>query len=73
MTLKQLAVYPAAAPPVRAEIEQYVDSIPDPQTREMFRLHFICGLSYSQTARVLGGGMSRQCVYNRVKRFRAKK
>ena len=72
MTLKQLATYPAAAPPVRESIERYIADIPDPQTREMFRLHFVCGLSYSQTARVLGGGMSRYCVYQRVKRYRRK-
>ena len=70
MTLKQLAAYHAAAPPERAEIERYIYAIKDPQTRDMFYLHFIAGFSYGQTAQHLGGGMTRQCVYNRIHRHR---
>ena len=69
MTLKQLAAYHAASPPERAEIEQYIYGIDDPQTRDMFYLHFISGYSYSQTAKHLGGGMTKDCVFARVKRF----
>lgn len=72
MTLKQLAAYPTAAPPVRESIERYIADIPDPQTREMFRLHFVCGLSYSQVARVLHKKMSRHCVISRIRRYEKK-
>lgn len=69
MTLQELAVYKTADEDKRREIESYIAEIPDPQTREMFRLHFIGGYSYSQTARKVGGGMSRHCVFYRVKRY----
>ena len=69
MTIKTLGAYAVADERTRREIEQYIENIADPQTREMFRLHFIGRLSYSQTARELGGGMTRYCVYCRVKRY----
>ena len=72
MTIKTLGAYAVADEPTRCEIERYIADIPDPQTREMFRLHFVCGLSYSQTARVLGGGMSRHCVISRIRRYERK-
>ena len=68
MTLQELAVYKTADEGRRREIESYIADIPDPQTREMFRLHFIEGMSYSRVAERLGGGMSRECVYSRIHR-----
>lgn len=72
MDKKTLGAYHVASPKTRQEIEKFIYSIPDPQTREMFRLHFVCGLSYSQTARVLYGGMSRHCVISRIRRYKRK-
>ena len=69
MTLKQLSEYSGADPPTRAEIERYIYGISDPQTRDMFYLHFIAGYSYSETALRLGGNMTRYCVVNRIRRF----
>ena len=69
MTLQELAVYKTADEGKRREIESYIAEIPDPQTREMFRLHFIGGYSYSETARKMGGGVTRYCVFSRVKRY----
>ena len=69
MTYKKLKSYRTAGKRARAEIEQYIYGIDDPQTRDMFYLHFISGYSYSQTAKHLGGGMTKDCVFARVKRF----
>jgi DNA-directed RNA polymerase specialized sigma24 family protein len=69
MTYKKLKNYHTAGKRERAEIEQYIYGIDDPQTRDMFYLHFISGYSYSQTAKHLGGGMTKDCVFARVKRF----
>lgn len=72
MTLKQLSEYSGADPPTRAEIERYIYGISDPQTRDMFYLHFIAGLSYRDTARHIGGGVTKDCVFVRIKRFMRK-
>jgi DNA-directed RNA polymerase specialized sigma24 family protein len=69
MTYKKLKNYHTAGKREQAEIEQYIYGIDDPQTRDMFYLHFISGYSYSQTAKHLGGGMTKDCVFARVKRF----
>ena len=69
MTYKKLKSYHTAGKHERAEIEQYIYGISDPQTRDMFYLHFIAGYSYSQTAKHLGGGMTKDCVFVRVKRY----
>lgn len=70
MTPAELRMFPNADPETKALIIAYIDSISDPQTRLMFELHFLRGLSYRQTAKMLGSGMSRQCVYNRIHRHR---
>lgn len=69
MNIKILGAYAVADERTRREIEQYIYGIDDPQTRDMFYLHFISGYSYSQTAKHLGGGMTKDCVFARVKRF----
>lgn len=69
MNIKTLGAYAVADERTRREIEQYIYGIDDPQTRDMFYLHFISGYSYSQTAKHLGGGMTKDCVFTRVKRF----
>jgi DNA-directed RNA polymerase specialized sigma24 family protein len=69
MNIKTLGTYAVADERTRREIEQYIYGIDDPQTRDMFYLHFISGYSYSQTAKHLGGGMTKDCVFARVKRF----
>lgn len=69
MNKKTLGAYHVADEHTRREIEQYIYEIVDPQTRDMFYLHFIAGYSYSQTARHLGGGMTKDCVYMRVTRM----
>jgi hypothetical protein len=35
----------------------------------MFYLHFIAGYTYRQTAEHIGGGITKDCVFSRVKRF----
>lgn len=72
MHISTLARYrePDCSEEQRREIERYIEDIPDPQTREMFRLHFIDGLSYAKTAAELGGGMGRQCVFDRIRRYK---
>lgn len=68
MTIARLATYKIADEETRAEIETYIAGIEDPQTREMFELHFLRGLSYSQTAREIKGKISCSCVKMRITR-----
>lgn len=68
MTISRLATYKIADQQTRAEIEEYIAAIEDPQTREMFELHFLRGLSYSQTAAKVGGKMSGSGVAKRISR-----
>ena len=72
MYISTLAQYrePDCTAELREEIEQYIAEIDDPQTREMFRLHFVEGLSYAKTAAKLGGGMGRMCVFSRIHRYK---
>ena len=70
MTPAELRTFPNADPETKVLIIAYISEISDPQTRLMFELHFLRGLSYRQTAKMLGGGMSRQCVYNRIHRHK---
>lgn len=69
MDKKTLDVYHVASPKTRQEIEKFIYSIADPQTRDMFYLHFIAGYTYRQTAEHIGGGITKDCVFSRVKRF----
>ncbi len=73
MTISRLATYKIADPQTRTEIEDYIAAIEDPQTREMFELHFLRGLSYSQTAREIKGKISCSCVKMRIARRCEKK
>ncbi len=73
MTLREIAMYHTADEPTRREIEQYIEDITDPQTREMFRLHFVEGLSYAKTAVRLNPKMGRMCVFNRIHRYKRRK
>lgn len=68
MTPAELRMFPNADPEAKAQIIAYISEIPDPQTRQMFELHFLRGLSYRQTAALLGR-MSRDCVYRRIRRY----
>ena len=70
MVPAELRTFPNADPETKTQIIAYISEISDPQTRLMFELHFLRGLSYRQTAKMLGGGMSRQCVYNRIHRHK---
>lgn len=69
MTYQELKDYPTADKKQREALDKYIGNIPDSQTRDMFVLHFCQGLSYKQTADRLGGGMSRECVYSRIRRY----
>ena len=73
MTPAELRTFPNADPETKTQIIAYISEISDPQTRLMFELHFLRGLSYRQTAKMLGGGMSRECVCSRIKRYMADK
>lgn len=68
MTLADLREFQNADAEKQNEIKAYIDGIRDPQTRLMFELHFLRGLSYRQTAAMLGR-MSRDCVYRRIRRY----
>lgn len=69
MDIKTLGVYHDANEQTRREIEKFIYGIEDPQTRDMFYLHFIAGYTYRQTAEHIGGGVTKDCVFMRVKRF----
>lgn len=69
MDKKTLGAYHVADLKTRQEIENFIYSITDPQTRDMFYLHFIAGYTYRQTAEHIGGGITKDCVFSRVKRF----
>ena len=69
MDKKTLGAYHVADLKTRKEIENFIYSIADPQTRDMFYLHFIAGYTYRQTAKHIGGGITKDCVFSRVKRF----
>lgn len=68
MTPAELRTFPNADPETKALIIAYISEISDPQTRLMFELHFLRGLSYRQTAKMIGGGITRYCVYRRILR-----
>lgn len=69
MTPAELRTFPTANPETKAQIIAYISEISDPQTRLMFELHFLRRLSYRQTAEMLGGGITRYCVYRRILRY----
>lgn len=69
MDIKTLGAYRVADDETRREIETFIYRIDDPQTRDMFYLHFILGYTYRQTAEHIGGGITKDCVFSRVKRF----
>lgn len=69
MDKKTLGTYHVANEQTRREIENFIYGIDDPQTRDMFYLHFIVGYTYRQTAEHIGGGITKDCVFSRVKRF----
>lgn len=69
MNIKTLGAYHVSDERTRREIENFINGINDPLTRDMFYLHFICGYSYQKTAQHLGEGITRDCVFMRVKRF----
>lgn len=72
MTLSELKSFSEADEETKVRIIKYISAIPDPQTRQMFELHFLRGLSYRQVAKMLGGGMTRKCVFNRISRYSPK-
>ena len=69
MDIKTLGAYHDVDEQTRREIEKFIYGIEDPQTRDMFYLHFIAGYTYRQTAEHIGGGVTKDCVFMRVKRF----
>lgn len=68
MTPAELRTFPNADPETKVQIIAYISEISDPQTRLMFELHFLRGLSYRQTAKMIGNGITRYCVYRRISR-----
>lgn len=53
----------------RAEIEEYIYSINDFQTKKMFYLKFVKGRTYLQTAMAINTKMSADCVKKRIYRY----
>lgn len=68
MTISTLASYHEADQQTRAEIVIFIAGIPDDETRRIFTLHFVQGLSYSKTAKMIGY-MTKGCVHMRVQRY----
>ncbi len=54
----------------KSEIEHYVNGISDPQTREIFRLRFIKGLTWVQVAVRIGGNTEDSCRKRVMRYFR---
>lgn len=68
MTIETLKSYCSADQQTREEILSFIAWIPDEETRMIFALHFVKGLSYSKTAKKFGY-MTKSCVHKRVKRY----
>ena len=69
MTYRELKAYKSTGGEQRCEIEAFIAAVPDPQTREMFRLRFMCGMKYLRIAMQIGGGMTASCVKMRIARY----
>lgn len=58
--------------PVRLKLKQlndYIDNIDEPQTKDMFELVFKKGKTYRAAAFAIGGGISESGVRMRIKRY----
>lgn len=53
----------------KTEIERFISCISDSQTREIFRLRFLKGLSWVQVAFKIGSGNTEDCCRKRVFRY----
>lgn len=53
----------------RARLERWINDIPDSQTRMIFRLRFVNGLTWDQVAYNVGGGNSPDSVKKRCYRY----
>lgn len=73
MTYGELKAYSTADDEQRRKVQRFVESVTDPQTRQMFELRFLKGLKYHQVAMQLGGGMSASCVKMRIGRYMKRK
>lgn len=69
MTYKKLKSYPDAEKNQQHEVDEFIKSIDDSQTREMFDLRFRKRLKYFQIAAKLGGRMTAGCVRMRITRY----
>lgn len=69
MTYKKLKAYSDVEEDQRREVDEFIESIADAQTRRMFDLRFRKKLKYYQVAMRLGGGMTAGCVKMRIARY----
>nr|DAM88582.1 MAG TPA: Protein of unknown function (DUF722) [Caudoviricetes sp.] len=53
----------------KAEVERFIDDIPDEQTRDMFKLRYIKGYKLSKTAVEIGGDNTPDGVRMRINRY----
>lgn len=53
----------------KAEVERFIDGIPDEQTRDMFKLRYIKGHKLSKTAVEIGGDNTPDGVRMRINRY----
>lgn len=53
----------------KAEVERFIDDIPDEQTRDMFKLRYIKGHKLSKTAVEIGGDNTPDGVRMRINRY----
>lgn len=56
----------------RLRLEEYINTIDDSLTRELFHLRFVDGLSWEDTARTIGGGNTVEGIKKRVYRYMRK-
>lgn len=68
MTIETLQSYHRADQKTREEILSFIAWIPDDETRMIFVLHFLKGLSYAKIAKKTGY-LTKSCAHMRVKRY----
>jgi len=51
------------------KLNEFIDSIPDAQLREIFRYRFVDGYTWTKTAMLIGGGNTAECLIMKAKRY----
>jgi len=51
------------------KLNEFIDSIPDVQLREIFRYRFVDGYTWTKTAMLIGGSNTAECLIMKAKRY----